>query len=553
MERHKLIRRIKKMYIIGVHIESYRIDSVLLQMTSKQPLLLDKHSLPLSLELNENQRKIEISNYLNHLTQKYSSYSVSFVFSIPQKQISIHDLKFPFRAKFKIHKALPYEMEEVIPFSLDNVVYNSKISYSNSHFTYVLSFVSSRKWVQDFIHFLESTAKITPAFLVPESSSLINLFEQWEISPPQWNNKQEAQADQLNLHLSYDHSTAFVLSQNRVIHIYNINWQLKPCIEQISAKYRRSMDQALDYFFKNAFITQEEGTHLVPLLKIMKQAVSTLQQELKLLFVHLKGMGYDNIQNIHILGPASCIQNLPAHLFRMFKIPVHTFQSSYSISSEYWTALGTALSACKRPKNPPVDLAESLKPSSEGMSFLSQKKKNILKYIALSFIAVLTYTFTRNWQSQQLFDQINQSFSLYSRKIAGLKTRDISVQSVEKFLKKKKTAVQTSKLYNTLPLVPSAMDILKKMSLSLTQLNQSEMELTRFEINGAFVSMRGFISKKHLQPLKKQLQLLSLDGKIKDQTHTLPQNKLSSKKEQSKSSANLKNTIPFYLTFHIKT
>ena len=544
------------MHIIGVHIETYRIDSVLLQMTSKQPLLLDKNSLPLSLELNENQRKIEISNYLNNLIQKYSSYSVGFVFSIPQKQISIHDLKFPFRAKFKIHKALPYEMEEVIPFSLENVVYNSKISYSNSNFTYVLSFVSSRKWVQDFIHFLESTAKITPAFLVPESSSLINLFEQWEISPPQWNNEKEAQADQLNLHLSYDHSTAFVLSQNRVIHIYNINWQLKPCIEQISAKYRRSMDQALDYFFKNAFITQEEGTHLVPLLKIMKQAVSSLQQELKLLFVHLKGMGYDNIQNIYILGPASCIQNLPTHLFQLFKIPVHTFQSSYSLSSEYWIALGTALSACKRPKNPPVDLAESLKPSSEGISFLSQKKKNILKYIALSFIAVLTYTFTRNWQSQQLLDQMNQSFSLYSRKIAGLKTRDISVQSVEKFLKKKKTAVQTSKLYNTLPLVPSAMDILKKISLSLTQLNQSNMELTQFEINGAFVSMRGFISKNHLQSLKKQLKLLSLDGKIKDQTHTLPQNKLSSKKENKEKtnpSVDLKNTIPFYLTFNIKT
>ena len=538
------------MYIIGIHIETYRIDSVLLQATSKQPLLLDKNHSPLSLELNEDQRKIEISNYLKNLAQKYSSYSPLFVFSIPQKQISIHDLKFPFRAKFKIHKALPYEMEEVIPFSLKNVVYNSKISYSNSNFTYVLSFVSSRKWVQDFIQFLESTVKITPTYLVPESSSLINLFEEWQNSPPQQRTKEEAQADQLNLHLSYDHSTAFVLSQNRVIHIYNLNWTLKPCIEQISAKYRRSMDQALDYFFKNAFITQEEGTHLVPLLNIMKQAISSLRQELKLLFVHLKGMGYDNIQNIYILGPASHIQNLPAHLFQLFKIPVHTFQSSYSISPEYWTALGTALSGCKRPKNPPVDLAESLKSSSKGIIFLSQKKKNILKYIALSFIAVLTYTLTRNWQSQQLLNQINQSFSLYSRKIAGLKTRDISVQSIEKFLKQKKTAVQTNKLYNTLPLAPSAMDVLKKISLSLTQLDSSDMELTQFEINGTFVSMQGVISKNHIQSLKKQLKLLSLDGKIKDQTKTLPQNKLSSKKE--KTNLDLNNTIPFYLTFNIK-
>ena len=541
------------MYIIGIHIESYRIDSVLLQATSKQPLLLDKRQSTLSLELNEDQRKIEISNYLKKLSQKYSSYSPLFVFSIPQKRISIHDLKFPFRAKFKINKALPYEMEELIPFSLENVVYSSKISYSNSNFTYVLSFVSSRKWVQDFIHFLESTVKITPAFLVPESSSLINLFEQWEKSSPQWNIEEEAQADQLNLHLSYDHSTVFVLSQNRVIHIYNLNWTLKPCIEQISAKYRRSIDQAFDYFLKNAFITQEEeGTHLVPLVKIMKQAVSTLQQELKLLFVHLKGMGYDNIQNIYILGPGGCIQNLPAYLFQLFKIPVHIFQSSYSISPEYWTALGTALSGCKRPKNPPVDLAEKLKSSSEGMTFLSQKKKNILKYIALSFIAVLVYTFTRNWQSHQLLDQINQSFSLYSRKIAKLKTRDISIQNVEKFLKQKQTAAQTNKLYNTLPLVPSAIDVLKKISLSLTQLDQSNLELTQFEINGTLVSMQGVISKNHIQSLKDQLKLLSSDGKIKDQTHTL---KLSSKKdnkEKTNAPTDLKNTNPFYLTFNIK-
>ena len=413
-----------------------------------------------------------------------------------------------------------------------------------------------------FFKFLKSAAKINPSYLIPESSSLINLFEEWHHSAPQWDFEKEAKADQLILNLSYEHSTVFVLSQKRVIHVYNLNWNLKPYIEQISAKYRRSMDQALDYFFKNAFITQEEGTHLVPLLNIMRQAVSSLQHQLKLLLVLLKGNGHDNIQNIQLLGPGSCIQNLPTHLFQLFKIPVHTFQKqdSFSVSPKYFTALGVALSGCKRPKNPPVDLAENLKSSSEVMISLSKKKKHILKYLTLSFIVILTYTLMRNWQSDQLLSQVDQTFSFYARKIAGLKTRSISIKNVESFLKKKKTNSQTNKLYNTLPFTPSAMDLLKKMSLSMTHFDQWNLELSQFEINGTFISMQGVISKNHIHSLKTQLKLLSSDGSITDQTHILLKNKKKypstdlkvAKKDKSSINKDTELTVPFYLTFYIK-
>lgn len=550
------------MKIIGIHIEKYGVYSIQLQPASKQPVLLAHEAFPLSLDLDEDQRKVEIANHLKELTQKYPPQHHCFVFSIPQKQVSVHNFKFPFQERFKINKALPYEMEEKMPFSLEKVVHSSKISHIQDQFSYVLNFVSPKSSIQNFLDFIKTAAKIQPLGLIPESSALINLFENWQSSPPHWKDKKTAAVQQLALNLSYECSTALVLSQNRVIYTYDLNWSLAGCIEEISVKYRRSADQALDYFFKNAFITQkEEGTHLAPLLKTIKSRLSSLIHQMHLLFIHLKGAGHDSIQDIHILGPGSAIQNLPAYLFQAFKIPVHIFQKHdlYEIPSQHWAALGTALEGCKRPKNPPVNFIESFQTSS-GVLNLSQKKKKIFQSLFLIFISCFTYVCIRNWQSSQLLSQIDPIFSAYSRKIAGLKTRNISVKSVKSFLRQKQEAAEKSKIYRSIPAVPSAMDLLKRMSLSLNQNDQWKLELTQFEIKGYKVIMQGFILKEHIPALQSQLKLLAVNGRVKNisapkkpnpqPSAADPDNKSEQPEQQP---AELQNTAPFHFTFNIKT
>ena len=501
------------MHIVGIDIKSYGIFYVVLQSTIQTPLLIDQGFYPLSLELNENQRKIEISTHLKSIVEKYPQHSYSYSFSIPQNQISVHNLSFPFRERFKIKRSLPFEIEENIPFSMENILYSPKFAYTQGGQTYILTYVTPQVWVEEFLQFIKKT--ISPSYLIPRSAALANIFENFMHAPPQW--KDGVQPDQLKIYLSYENSMALVLSQKRVILDSQINWNLQSCIEEISSKYRRNLDQSLEFFFQNAFITHEEGTHLVPLLTTIKKSISDLKHQIQLLYLHLKGMGFESIKEIHILGPGGQIQNLTTHLFEVFKTPVHVFDQhpSYtSIKPSHFIALGTALSGLQKPKNPPVNLMDHFKNTSASLIQISEKRKKLFQICAAVFFSLMVYSGFRNYQSERLLDHVSETFSQYSRKIAGLRTRSISIENVEKFIQQKQKSSRMTQIYDSIPSSLSPMEFLKTLSLSILDADEWNLEVSQFEINKNKVSLQGFISKNYFEDLKTQLKTLSSNNTL---------------------------------------
>ena len=494
------------MQVLGVHITSYNIYAVSLRTADVHPMVVDQTSLPLSLELNEEQRKAELVLKLKELLNKYPQHY--FIFTVPQTQVSIHDLKFPFTEKFKINKALPFEIEDKIPFS--DMVYSSKICYRNNLGSSVLSFVSSKPWMMEFLEIIQA-AGIQASMLTPEASALSNLFEDWKSSPPQLS--PPVSGDQLKLYLSYNQSIALVLSHNRVLSIHNLNWGFQSCIQEISAKYRRDMNQALNYFFENAIVTHDDMDSVVPLSKIIKNSFVSLSHHLRLLLIYLKGAGHSSIQDITVLGPAASIQNLSYHLYEAVKIPVHKMEDdeTFPIPSEYLVSLGTAFEAFKKPKNPPINLMPHIQ---EERIKITKQKLNFLKAIAAAVIIFFSYISIRNWRASELTVQMNQIFSNYARRVAGLKTRSISIQNVEKFLKQKKQNNETNKAFKSLTQLPSVLDTLKQFSFSFDTSNSWNMEVSQFEIKDRQVDIQGTIEKKHLESLIQHLKSLTPNGKI---------------------------------------
>ncbi len=496
------------MQVLGVHITPYSIYAVSLRTADVKPTVVDQTSLPLSLELDDEHRKAELILKLKELLNKYPQHY--FVFTVPQTQVSIHDLKFPFTEKFKINKALPFEIEDKIPFS--DMVYSSKVCYRSPTGSSVLSFVSSKPWMTEFLELIQS-AGIKASMLIPESSALSNLFEEWKTSPPKLS--PPVSGDQLKLYLSYNQSIALVQSHNRVLLIHNLNWGFQSCIQEISAKYRRDMNQALNYFFENAILTHDDMDSVVPLSKIIKNSFTSLSHHLRLLLIYLKGAGHSSIQDITILGPGAEIQNLSYHLYETVKIPVHKMEEDekLSVSPEYLISLGTAFEAFKKPKNPPINLMPHIQ---EERIKITKKKLTLLKAIAATVIVFFSYISIRNWRASELTVQMNQIFSNYARRVAGLKTRSISIQNVEKFLKQKKQNNETNKAFKSLNQLPSVLDTLKQFSFSFDTSNEWNMEVSRFEIKDRQVDIQGTIEKKHLESLIQHLKNLTPDGKIKE-------------------------------------
>ena len=143
----------------------------------------------------------------------------------------------------------------------------------------------------------------------------------------------------------------------------------------------------------------------------------------------------------------------------------------------------------------------------------------------------------------ELTASVNQTFSAYARKVAGLKTRNISVENVKKFLKTKQDLSKKNMIYNQLPEIPSAIDQLKRISFALKRPSQWELELSQLDINGTHVKISGWILKEYLDQLKSNLTSMASD-KIRSQ--------VNNKNTENKEDANNKQTVSFRFSFQMK-
>ena len=505
---------------IGIHIQPYCIHTAFVQ-NAKPPVVTESHAYPLSLDDNEEQRKIKIDNYLKEILQKYPHHHFSFI--IPHQQISVHDIQFPFKERFKIQKALPFKIEDLIPFSIEQMVYTYKISGYCDQQSHILSFMAPQTEIFEFIDWIQSIG-FQSYSLTPEVASLSNLFENWREPPPEIQGLSGAR--QIKVYLSYHQSIALVFCQNRVISIYNLNWGFYSCVQDIAHKYRRDMDQALDYFFENAILTHENMSDTVKISQIVRTSFKSLAQQLHLLLIYLKGQNSKDIEEITLLGPGGSIQNLSYHLYEYLKVPVHKMEKYEDIvTPAYLPAFAVALESFKKSSNPAVNFSQSVL-STQKASQLKQKKIQIFKTVSFALLCFFSYIGARNWQISKINDKMNSIFSHYSRSIAGLKTRNISTENVEKYLNQKKDAQTQSNLFQSLTHLPSAIDQLKKLSFSFDQLDLWQITISQMDIEGNRIHMQGAVLKLYISQLKSHLksqakdktfQLKKADLKIIDQ------------------------------------
>ena len=533
------------MMVLGIHITEHALCAALVRWQKDDVELLESFNFPLSLESPE----LDIQVKTKELIQKYPPSHYHFAVVLPQHLVSVHDLKFPFKEKFKINKALPFELEEKTPFPENDMVYSFKVCSHTNSSSHVLSFVSSKKRILEFLELLKP---IEPSVLTPESSALSNVFEDWKMGASKI--PSSAPVDQLKIFLGFKNSTALVSAQNRIILSYNLNWGFEEAVQNISEKYKRNKDQSLKYFFENAVITHEELNKTLALSKIMRKSFKSLVHQIHLLLIYLKGAGCGSVKEISLLGPGSKIQNLSYHLYSALKIPVHKLNSyeKYPVPLEYLTAFGGALEAFKRPKNPAVNLAFTNNTETVKMT---QKKVTLLKTIFAAGILFFSYMALRNWQVKNMISETNTQFSSYARKIAGLKTRSISVKNVKKFLKQKQSKQQKHKKFQSLGQLTAPLSVLENLSLSLDQSRKWGVHIHSLEVSGPQVILQGNISPQHFTRLKTALKPLADKGIVSEKP-------IKQKKESQKDIAKQINelseimdnteTKKFHLAFKFK-
>ena len=169
------------MKVLGVDIGSYSIKVAELDISGKGYVFSNYQEFLLSNDPNRDAH-LEVIETLRNLATQYDSNSTKWVIAVPQSGVSVHNKKFPFRDRQKILKSLPFELEDEIPFDVDDSVFDAKIVEVVGDLSTVLTVACPSESVGEVLA-LAKDGGFDPDIVSVEGLALANCFEDWGAAP----------------------------------------------------------------------------------------------------------------------------------------------------------------------------------------------------------------------------------------------------------------------------------------------------------------------------------------------------------------------------------
>jgi len=524
---------------LGVDIGSSSIKIVEIQPTNKGFHVSRFVEHPLNIAPGADQ-DLEVIEFLRQFSSSYDPSQTRFVFGLRQDRVAFRNKFFPFSDRIKISKSLAFELEEDIPFSSENAIFDAKIIRTVGGGADVLVAAVPKHHVENAIQKAKD-AGMDPFLISADGTAFANIFEKWNDPPP----KNEAptigledltiptEKKHLQLYLNIGHTRTLVCAfeGNSLVAARSILWGGKNIAEAITKKYDIPFLDAIKELKTKAFIlTNKEGATFDQLTfsDTIAKSVREMTRDLQLTMLELKTEFNALVDNIGVTGGVSQIQNLGAFLTQTLEVPVNlisildknpeiTFDSSIETGVSAGIALGLALDGLKKPRNPALNFmrGEFLKQNHQLKKFW-EKWGHTSKVAGALVLTLFIYSNFRESLSLNLADRTQEVLIEQGKSVAGLKGKKATESGIKKYILQNKKRAADLKLLANVTNMNSALDILKKVSDSTPSKTGFALDVYRFQVDDSDLLIEGYLaSPKEVTRLQQSLTNVASDGKIK--------------------------------------
>jgi general secretion pathway protein L len=293
------------MNILAIDIGSYSIKFIEVRperknyvLVEKQEIILDevKPHYPNIKGIAELQKEI-ISNYI----QKKPN-DIRIIFQMPNEMLTTRYLEIPGTSKRKTEQIIPFQLEENLPYSLNNAHFSSRLNKKSKSFS-VLSNIIQLNVFKDFFGYFENK-ETQPSILTSEISIM------------------QAYIDHIRMNdtccivdLGHKTSKAYFVQDRQIVSNHTSYVAGQSINEVISKTYQISLEDAIIYKHENAFMLNDDQLESVsPEQKgfalLMKQIFNPLILDLRRWEIGHRVKYGTNIDKIFILGGSSNINNI---------------------------------------------------------------------------------------------------------------------------------------------------------------------------------------------------------------------------------------------------
>lgn len=522
---------------IGIDIGSSSIKVVEVVSNNKGQLRVTQF---IEQALNSNpafDQELQILEFLKNLANGYDPANTRFVIGMRQDRVSVRHKSFPFSDRLKIHKSLPFELEEDLPFSADSAIYDAKIIRTQGASAEVLACATPKHRIEEVIRRF-GDAGFEISVLSAEGLALANCFESWFEAPPaepSLNLQMEGEAGaerKVEVLVSIGHSRTLVIAieKGRMIGVRSILWGGKNIAEAIARRYEIPYLDAMKEMQTKAFVLlNKDGASYDQIVfsDTISNQFKDLGRELKISILEFKSELNATTESVQITGGCSQVINLQAYLTQVLELPVNRmsllenfsvsgFEKQPRIDNVIGVALGLAIEGLKKPRNPAIQFLRGA--YAKQNTFIKQfvdKWGTTLKFVGAFYLAFFIYSFVREGVSQNLADRTVEALKTQGQAVAKLSKKQSNEAGINKYIREQKKRAQELKTLSGLARMNSALDVLKKINDALPTKNSVTLNVKKLIVEESHVQIEGTVaSPLEVATVQKTLGSLAIDGKV---------------------------------------
>jgi len=524
---------------VGIDIGHSSIKVATLSLTKKGPYIesIDIFGLPIN---PNDDRDLAVLEILRALRDKNAGQDCIYTLSIAQSKVAYRYKTFPFTEKIKILKALPFELEEDLPFSLDNAFWDARIVRQIGTESDVLAAAVTQHQIKKLMDNIGSLG-LNIKKVIPHGNALHNVLapvneSTWKISP-KVTDESQAENKKLKLYLDIGHKETVVnlYEDNVWVDSSVILWGGYNLVKSVADRYEIGLDEAYKVVQEKSFVLiqlDNASYEQIVFSETLASELKNLARELNLIQLGFENSHKGTIEEIYVTGGTSRLIHIAPYLTQLLEISVNNF--SYLDRWHYnpnldthmepfvASAIGLALEGLRKSSQPQFQFLQGIYAQKNTYleNFWNSAKDSLIWGSAI--IATLwIWSSVRVQLSEELLSKINDRVKQAGQIIADLPAKQSNPSQIKNYIKNAKYVILERQLFESVTQRASALDILKWISEKFPDKSASRAQVLELSIIDSNVKIKGITTTpQEKNQILNSLKSLSTIQNVQDLSST---------------------------------
>lgn len=520
------------MISVGIDIGKFSVKVAIVEGSAKGFQVIGLDEFPLGQDPAKDQT-LDIIEALRDINKRYVSDGTPVSIAARQNHISLRRRTFPFKERHKILKSLPFELEDDIPLSIENAVYEAKITHLLGGHPQVLAMACLKSHIAQIVG-QTNDAHLPLAIVSSEAVAIANVFEEWREAPKELSVAGEALPEalpaELILNIGHTETVGAIIRDGYLLDSFVVDWGGKDLADLISMKYSIHYIEALKELRKKAFILlQSEGAtrEQIALSDILKTSIDDFATQLRLILLESESQNGVRIQTATLTGGVAGLRNLGPYLTQKLELAVNRVDrlpylpqldlvTNPKNEIAHIISIGLAAEGLRRPKNPAVNfLKGEFARQSESLRLFWDKWAPTMSAMGALLVVFMIWSVIRDGLSSDLLSTAQSRLKEQAQNVAGLTGRQASQRNIRKYVREQEQKVKQREVLDSLQGITSALDVLDRISTLAPAKNLGNLNVVELKVTNSNIEINGYADKANvISQLQNSLKSYAADGNV---------------------------------------